>query len=107
MPEFTSSWEKERRRFPFCLAVLSMHTITDIPLVTQTLVASSGVHTLLAAHTEYLTLIYVQTLPSVHGQSKTAPAETHHTSVDHGTVLFTASICDITRFVSSTTVLLI
>ena len=86
----------------FSLAVSSVHTITDIALATQALVASSRVHTLLAAHTECLTLINVQTLPSVHRQSKTVPAETHHTSVDHGTVLFTASIYDITRFVSST-----
>lgn len=90
------------RKRTFSFAVPSVHAITDIALVTRALVASSRVHTLLAAHTECLTLIYVQTLPSVQGELKTVPAETHNTSVDYGTVLFTASICHITRFVSST-----
>ena len=86
----------------FSLAVLPIHTITNITLVTLTLVASSCVHTLLAAHTECLTLIYVHTLTSVHGQLKTVPAETYHTTVHYGTVLLTATIGDATRFVSAT-----
>ena len=102
LPLFTQMLAKWMNQLTCSLAFFSVHTITDVALITLTLVASSRVHTLLAARTECLTLVDVHTLPWVHGQFKTMPAETHHPSVKQGTILLAATVGVPTRFVSST-----
>ena len=81
-------------------AVLAVHTYTDIAQFTLAFVASTRVHTKLAASTKRLTLVYVHALPGVNRKLKAAPTFTHYSSIHSSTVLFTSTIFGITRLVS-------